>query len=143
MPPVDEKFLKTKIHISRKITLRLLLFVLVVGGAVVFDLCHDQLPQELMKQQQDASEHQVIPAQVYFCNPGSSFKVRSGSDRLCSKILFSIGQDKFLTAFHNHITYHLLKVESLKERSPQKPMVHFRKFVICHHSNTDDVPLIA
>jgi len=129
---------KLKRHISKQIALRLLVFVTLVAGAVIFDLCHDQLPEQLVKHQQDASEPQVDMTQVFCCNPVSSFKIRTGYDRLFSKILFTIGQNKFLSAFHHQEAYHLLKAESLKERSPQNLTVHFRKFIICHHSNSDD-----
>lgn len=123
--------------------LRLLVFVTLVAGAVIFDVCRDQLPEQLVKQQQDASEPQVELSPAFFCNPASSFKIRTGCDRLFSRILFTMGQDKFLTAFHNQEAYHLLKAESLKERSPQNLMVHFRKFIICHHSSSDDNAPIA
>ncbi len=130
--------MKLKRIISKQIALRLLVFVTLVAGAVIFDLCHDQLPEQLVKHQQDAPVTQFDMSQVFFCNPASSFKISTGYDRLFSKILFTIGQDKFLSAFHNQEAYHLLKAESLKERSPQNLMVHFRKFIICHHSSSDD-----
>nr|MBD3622377.1 hypothetical protein [Sunxiuqinia sp.] len=135
--------MKLKRIISKQIALRLLVFITLAAGAVIFDLCHDQLPEQLVKHQQDASEPQVDMSPTYFCNPASSFKIRMGCDRLVSKILFTIGQDRFLTAFHNQEAYHLLKAESLKERSPQNLMVHFRKFIICHHSSSDDNAPIA
>lgn len=138
MRPVDENSLKRKLTISKKFVLRLALFIAVVSSAVIFDMCHDQLPEQLVEQQQDASQHQLDISQVFYYNPVNSFKIRTGSDRLLSKILFAIGHDRFLTAFHNHKAYHILKAESLKERSPQNQMVHFRKFIICHHSTSDD-----
>lgn len=137
------KMVKTKIDISQKFIIRLLLFITVIGGAYVFDLCRDQLPEQLVDHQQDASEHHVDMSHMFFYNPVSGFKIREGSDRLFSKILFAIGQDKFLASFHNHKAYHVLKAESLKERSPGNQMVHFRKFIICHHSSSDDKPGIA
>lgn len=130
--------MKFKRLISKQIALRLLVFLALIAGAVIFDLCHDQLPEQLVKSQQDASEPQIDMSQVFCCNPASSFKIRTGSDRLISKILFTIGQDKFLSAFHHQEVYHLLKAESLNERSPQNLTVHFRKFIICHHSSSDD-----
>lgn len=135
--------MKTKINISRKFVLRMLLFAVVVAGAFVFDMCHKEAPEQLVASQHDASKHHVDMSQVFFYTPVSSFKIRTGNDRLFSKILFTIGQDKFLSAFHNQKTYHLLKAESLKERSPHNLMVHFRKFIICHHFSSDDNPPLA
>jgi len=129
---------KRKINISKKIAWRLLTFIVLVAGAVVVDSLHDQLPEQLVKNQQDASEPQFDISQVFFCNPASSFKIRTGCDRLFSKILFTIGQDKFLTAFHNQKAFHLLKADALKVPLPQNLTVHFRKFMICHHSSSDD-----
>lgn len=116
----------------------MLAFVVLVVGAVVFDSVHDQPTGRLAEHQQDASEPQFELSHVFFYNPASSFKIRTGCDRLLSKILFTIGQDKFLSAFHNQKAFHLLKAESLKVRSPQNLAVHFRKFIICHHASSDD-----
>ena len=137
MRPVDKNTLKRKFNISKKFVLRLLLLLVMVTGAIVFDACHDQLPEQLVEQH-DAGSHQVSVSQVYFCNPVSSYKMRAGIDKFFSKILFTIGQDKFLSAFHNQKAFDLLKSESLKVRSPLNSMVHFRKFIICHHAATDD-----
>ncbi|WP_321287249.1 hypothetical protein [uncultured Sunxiuqinia sp.] len=135
--------MKAKFDISRRFIVRLLLFVLVIGGAYIFDRCHDQLPEQHADQQQDASKHHVNMSQMFVYNSVSSYKIRSGNNCLVSKILFTIGNDKFLAAFHNRKTFHVLKAESLKERSPQNLMVHFRKFMICHHFSSDDTPYIA
>ncbi|MGQ7868222.1 hypothetical protein [Sunxiuqinia sp. sy24] len=143
MRPVDKNLVKLKTHISKEIMLRLLMFIAIVAGAVVFDMCHDQVPEQVVNQTQDTAEHQFDRSQVVFCNPVSSFKLRTGSDRLISKLLFSKGQDRFLSAYHNQKAYHVLKAESLKERSPQNAMIHFLEFMICHHASSDDNPPIA
>jgi hypothetical protein len=113
------------------------MLVVVLAGAVVFDLCHNQEPKQLTTKQSEAGKHK-LDSQVFFYNPGSSFKIRTGTDKLFSKILFTIGQDKFLAAFHNQKAFDLIKSESLKVGSPLNPMVHFRKFIICHHAASDD-----
>ncbi len=123
--------------------LRLVVLMALVAGAVVFDLCHDQLPEQVASQTQDTSEHLFDQSQVAYCNPLSSFKMRTGSDRLISKILFSKGQDRFLSAYHNQKAYHVLKAESLNERLPQSARIHFLEFMICHHASSDDNPPLA
>ncbi len=123
--------------------LRLVVLLALVASAVVFDLCHDQLPEQVASQTQDTSEHLFDQSQVAYCNPLSSFKMRTGSDRLISKILFSKGQDRFLSAYHNQKAYHVLKAESLNERLPQSARIHFLEFMICHHASSDDNPPLA
>ncbi|WP_430973317.1 hypothetical protein [Sunxiuqinia rutila] len=135
--------MKRRTHISKKIMLRLVVLMALVAGAVVFDLCHDQLPEQVASQTQDTSEHLFDQSQVAYCNPLSSFKMRTGSDRLISKILFSKGQDRFLSAYHNQKAYHVLKAESLNERLPQSARIHFLEFMICHHASSDDNPPLA
>ena len=116
---------------------------ILVVGAFVFDACHDQLPKQDLKHQTESNNHQFDINEVYFYNPVSSFKIRTGMDKLLSKILFTVGQDKFLSSFHNQRAFHLMKVEALHVRSPLNPMLHFRKFIICHQCSSDDKPLLA
>jgi len=121
----------------------MLLMVVLVAGAYIFDSCHHQLPKQDLKHHTASNSHRLDINEVYFYNPVSSFKMRTGMDKLLSKILFAVGQDKFLSTFHNQMAYHLMKEESLHLRSPLNPMIHFRKFIICHQSNPDEHPVLS
>lgn len=121
----------------------MLLMVILVAGAYIFDSYHDQMPKKDLKHHTASRNQQIDINEIYFYNPVSSFKIRTGMDKLLSKILFTIGQDKFLSTFHNQLTYHLMKEESLHLRSPLNPMVHFRKFIICHQCTPDDAPSLS
>lgn len=122
--------------------LRLLLLLVVLAGAITFDVCRDQLPVPKAKQENEAGGHQ-LESQFYFYNSASSFKIRTGMTKLFSKFLFTIGQDKFLAAFHNQKAFDLIKAESLKVGSPLNPTIYFRKFIICHHSASADEYLLS
>ena len=118
------------------------MLLLVLTGAMIFDACYDQLPAQLAAHQNEAGKHK-LDSQVYFYNPVSNFKIRTGTDKLFSKILFTIGQNKFLASFHNQKASDLIKAEALKVCDPISPMIYFRKFIICHHSGSEDYYLLS
>lgn len=115
----------------------MLLLLVIVTGAIVFDACRGQLPVELVEHQEDADNHRFDISQVYFYNPVSGFKISAG-DRLFSKFLFAFGHDRFVSAYHNQKISNLLKVEALKVRTPFNLMTHSRKLMISHLSGLDD-----
>lgn len=117
--------------------------MVIIAGAYVFDSCHKEIPTPVTKHQNDKSSHEFGLGEVFFYNPVSSFKIMTGIDKLLSKILFTIGQDRFLSSFHNQKTFHLIKAEAIKVPSPLNPMVYFREFIICHQSSSDDNPPLS
>jgi len=131
-----------KKYISRKLILRLLLFLAVVLSAVLFDTFHEGSVKLVNETHQRSDSHDMQAGRVFFYNPVSSFKIRSGADKLFSGLIFAASRNEFLSEYHNCRTFHLLKKEALQERLPFLMMAHFMKFNSSHHSSPDDDPSI-
>ncbi|MGQ8337562.1 hypothetical protein ACUNWD_13520 [Sunxiuqinia sp. A32] len=132
--------MKKNKNISKAIIFRLVIVFLLFAGAMTFDLCHDQLPDQQNSAQENHSSHNLDATQVFFFNPASSFKLLDHGDKLLTRILYSANQDKFLAMFHNHRIFHSLKEDSLKDFTPFHLMAHFIKFTEIHYSSPDDYP---
>ena len=125
-------------NISRIIILRLAFLLMLLAGAVVFDVYHnDTLAVNEQSQEKTASTNFDV-AQVFYFNSGSSFKLTTRADKLLSCILHTANQDKFLSRFHNYRTFHLLKEESMTDRKPFHLMAHYIEFTSVQYSSPDD-----
>jgi hypothetical protein len=130
-------------YISRKGILRFLAIFTVVLSAALFDALHAG-SEELVDETHQRSESQFMHSNhVFFYNPINYFKIRKGTDKLFSGLLFAATQNEFLTKYHNCRTYHLLKAESFKERLPLVRIIHFMEFNPCHPSGPDDHPSVV
>lgn len=111
---------------------------MLLGGAVVFDVYHDNHSKTARQSQENTTDANIGIAQVFYFNSGSNFKLTTRVDKLLSCILHAANQDKFLSRFHNYRTFHTLKEKSLNDRKPFHLMAHFMKFSRIQYAGTDD-----
>ncbi len=117
----------------------MLLFAAMVLSAVLFDAYHQGTGELLAQQNKNADTAQTISASIEYCvNPGSTFRLISGAEKLFSGLVFSGNSNEFLAAFHNQRSFRLLKAESCKQPNSSLLVSHFHKFNCCHQNNSDD-----
>lgn len=125
-------------NISKLVVLRLAVLLLLLAGAIAFDVCHDDVSDVVEQSQQSTTSTNFDTTQVFYFNQGSNYKLSVRSDKLLSCILYAANQDKFLSRFHNYRTFHSWKEESMKDRKPFHLMAHFMKFSSVQYSSPDD-----
>ena len=130
--------MKVKKTISKIQFHRLVIFLAIILSAVVFDAFHDKPERLIDVTSHQAESHDIQASNVFFFNSVSSFKLRSGVDKLFSGFVFSASQNSFLTQYHSCRNFHLLKAERLDHRLPFILTANFMKFNCCHHSCPED-----
>ena len=121
----------------------MVIFLLIALSAVLFDALHDSSDIKVKNDMHQTSSQQIEASDVLFNNPVSNFKLKTGTDKLLSKLIFTGSRNEFLTQYHNFRTFHLLKAESINKRLPFILTSHFMKFNFCHHSSPDGSSLSA
>lgn len=135
--------MKIRRSISKSFTHRILLFFAVILGAVIFDAFHNEPVSEIDMCNHQTNSHDLQASDIFFFNPVSTFKIRTGVEKLFSGIVFAGSQNEFLKQYHNYRSFHLLKAESLNKWQLFSETAHFMLFNHCHHVSPVDVPAIA
>lgn len=126
-------------YISRKSLYRALLFAVVILSAIVFDHYHSGTEQTAQAANQQPQSSEILISTPEYCvNPGNTFRLLSGADKLFSGLVFAGFRNDLLSAWHNYRSFYLLKAEDLQQSNPFLLAAHFMKFNSCHHSNPDD-----
>ncbi len=117
----------------------MLLCMVVVLSAVLFDAYHQGSPIATKSPASQSESSQSIVSTPEFCvNPVSTFRLIHGADKLLSGLVFTGTNNKLLAESYNNRSYHSLQAESLNRDNFFLLSAHFMKFNCCHHTNPDD-----
>lgn len=129
-----------KKYCSNHLLLRLLLLIVLICSAAVFDMYHSA-------NQKFAGALAKIPVQddlevnkVFFCNQVNTFNLKTPASEFSVRFKLACTQDKFLLKHYNLRTFQLMKAESLHSAYPVFSSYHSLPFNRVLYASPDDIP---
>ena len=136
--------MKSKIKISKKLIIRLVLFATVLGFASLLDTYLEKNPVQIdqpdTKSNHSAEEHGTI---YLFTQATYSFNAKTSVQKTPSRKLFEQSHDKFLQKYHQRRDYQVLKADALTHKVPLFLSYHYLVFRNYFYTVPDDVPLVS
>ncbi|WP_346855504.1 hypothetical protein [uncultured Draconibacterium sp.] len=118
-----------KIEISKKILLRLALFVALIGVAFLFDAYLDKNPAELNTMQAESGKHETRDTGgVYLIAQSSSLTLKTAGEKSVQRKFQIQLHDKFLRKYHQKRNYQVLKAELATQSAPIIQSYHYLVF---------------
>jgi len=133
--------LKLKKYITKKRLIKLAVFLVIAGGAWLFDYYHQGSSSAAGNMEQ--SEAPAGEAFHYFCSPVNTFSLKAPASKQAFKKFQQKNETRFMLLHHSQRLFHLLKAESLQQHGP---CPHFRNLTVfreCHAATPDDQPPLA
>jgi len=127
--------------ISKKLALKLALFVAVIGLASVFDVYFDKNPGELKEIQSDSKENSKDQHSVYFIGQTNSLAAKTSIQKNFNRDSQLKSHDKFMRKFHQLRNHQVLHAEVQTQTTPLIDSYHYLAFKNCFFSEPDDDPL--
>ena len=135
--------MKFKINISKKLVIRLALFVAVIGVATLFDIYFESNQGELNEIQtnskQTANEHGAI----CLFSQTNFFSAKTSVNKNPGRKLFVQSHDKYLQKHHQLRNFQVLKAEAQTKKIPLLLSYHYLGFRDYFFTNPDDEPLTS
>lgn len=118
----------SKIKITRRIVVRLAVFMAIIAAALVLDSYFGNNPEEVKKIQAESQEQSNEQGAVYLITQSSSNTIKTFEDRVYSKHTKPQLHDKFLRSYHSIRNYQVLKAEVVKQTTPLISSYHYLVF---------------
>lgn len=112
------------------------LFVLIMGGAWIFDIYHIESTQFSVETNQDSQADQ---ARLYYCTPMASLNLKAPLQKVLLKKSIQFNVAQHLMLHHSSRAFHILKAEipEFPDKIFDRKLMAFRTY---HFSNPDDLP---
>jgi len=130
--------LKLKIDISKKLLLRLALFVVVVAAALVVDAYFGKNPDELEKIQAESQKQTSEPGRVYLLAQNASLTLKVSVQKSPTRNLKVQLHDKFLRKYHQLRNYQVFNAEVKAHAAPLIQSYHYLVFQNYFFTNPDE-----
>jgi len=132
-----------KKKISKKLILRLAIFIAVIGVASLFDVYfdnhHDQFGETSAESTQDKSEQ----GKVYFVSQANAIGAKTSIQKIPERKLKLRSHDKLIQKYHQLRNNQVLKAETETQTTPLILSYHYLIFKEFFYSGSDDVPLVS
>ena len=128
-----------KKKLTKKIVLRLLLFVAVIGTAAIFDYFFDDDIAAFDKIEAEANNSDT-QNKVYLINQTCSTGVKSIVQFVSDKKPHLKSHDKFIQKYHQRRNYQVLKAEVQTQTTPLISTYHYLAFKKYFFTDPDDDP---
>jgi hypothetical protein len=130
-----------KKKISKKVVLKLALFVAVIGLATLFDHYFDKNTAEAKEIENSASKENQDQKSLIFISQSSNIVVKTTVEKTISRKLQLKSQDKFIQKYYQLRNYQVLKAEVQTQTTPLISTYHYLAFKNYFYSVPDDIPL--
>ncbi|MEZ5106541.1 MAG: hypothetical protein R2757_18715 [Draconibacterium sp.] len=130
--------MKIKKKITKKMWLKLLLFVAVIGTAALFDYFFDDDLAALDEIEANAGSQPGDQNTVYLISQTNSIAVKSNVQAASDKKLQVKSHDKLIQKFHQLRNYQVLKAEVQTQTTPLINTYHYLAFKNYYFSDPDD-----
>ncbi len=120
--------MKIKINSTRKLIIRIAVFMTVITAAFVLDVYFGNNPEELEKIQAESQEQNNEQGTVYLITQTAQNTTKTFEDRVYSKHLRVQLHDKFLRNYHSIRNYQVFKAELVKQTTPLISSYHYLVF---------------
>lgn len=129
--------------ISKKLVLKLLLFVAVIGLAAVFDAYSDKSTEEgkeIRSESKDATNDQHS---VYFIAQSNCVTAKTSVQKNFNRKPQLKSHDKFIRKHHQLRNHQVLKAEVQSQTTPLIDSYHYLAFQNYFFSDPDDYPVFS
>ncbi|MCD6354280.1 MAG: hypothetical protein J7L95_01915 [Prolixibacteraceae bacterium] len=135
--------MKFKIKISKKLIVRLALFVAVIGAANLLDIYFENHPLDIKQAQSKQGHSTNENGTIYFFTQVNLPNAKTPIQKIPTRKLFEKSHNKFLREYHQIRNYQVLKAENKKSKTPLIPAFHYLVFQNYFFTIPDDEPLLS
>ncbi len=132
-----------KKNITKKLVLRLALFVAVIGVATLFDMYFESDAGILEEIQNESAANAGEQGKMYFVSQTNTLNAKTASQKNTGRKLQIKSHDKFIQKYHQLRNYQVLKAEVQTQTAPLILSYHYLIFQNYFFSVPDDEPLIS
>jgi len=132
-----------KKKITKKVVLKLALFVAVIGFASLFDHYFDKNPEEFKEIQSESKANNNNQNTVYLISQTNAVVVKASVQKTLNNKFQLKSHDKFIQKYHQIRNYQVLKAEVQTQTTPLIHSYHYLAFKNYFFSDPDDDPLGA
>lgn len=118
----------SKIKITRRIVVRMAIFMAIIAAALVLDNYFGNNPEEVKKIQAESQEQSSAQGKVYLITQTASNTVKTFEDRCNSRNTKPQLHDKFLRDYHSVRNYQVFKAEVVQQTTPLISSYHYLVF---------------
>lgn len=129
--------------ISKKLVLKLALFVAVIGMAAAFDIYFDKIPEELKEIKSESKDSSKDQHSIYFIGQSNSLAAKTSVQKQCNRDSQLKSHDKFMRKHHQLRNHQVLKAEVQNQTTPLIDSYHYLAFQNYFFSDPDDNPLFS
>lgn len=130
-----------KRKISKKIVLRLALFMAVIGLASLFDIYFENDKVEIVEIEAGSSESEKEKDSILLISQSTNFGAKTSENKTWVRKLQVKSHDKFIQKYYQIRNYQVLKAEVQTQTTPLINSYHYLAFKNYFYSIPDDVPL--
>ncbi|WP_321348446.1 hypothetical protein [uncultured Draconibacterium sp.] len=130
----------SKIKITRKLAVRLAMFLAVISAALILDNYFGNNPEEVEKIQAESQEQSNEQGAVYLITQTAPNTIKTLEDRVTARNSKLQLHDKFLQNYHSIRNYQVLKAEVVMQTTPLISSYHYLVFQN-HVFTPDEDPL--
>ena len=134
--------MKLRKYIAKVWTPKLLLLLVLVAGAVLFDVFHEGSPATAAEQQQSPLSQDLGGSATIVCNPAYDFNLKSQINRLPVRHVVQ-QQSNYLRELHLQKLYHQALAEVNTHPTPTGLTIRFLLSLKCRYSSADSVDPLA
>jgi hypothetical protein len=130
-----------KKKISKKVVLKLALFVAVIGLATLFDHYFDKNSAEVKEIEASSSKENKEQKTILLISQTPNYGIKTLAEKTVSRKLQIKSQDKFIQKYYQIRNYQVLKAEVQTQTAPLINTYHYLAFKNYFYSVPDDIPL--
>lgn len=129
-----------KNKISRKVVLKLAVFVAVIGLATLFDHYFDKNTAEAKEIESRSTKENQEQKSLVFISQSSNIGVKTTVEKTVPRKIQVKSQDKFIQKYYQLRNYQVLKAEVQTQTTPLINTYHYLAFKNYFYSVPDDIP---
>ncbi len=129
-----------KLIITKKLVLRLALFIAVIGAANLFDIYFGNNPDKLDCIQHKPEKHSTEHGTIYLFSQTNPVSAKTLVQKPSNRRIDEQYHDKFLQKFHQKKNYQVLKVDEKKPTTPLFLSYHYLVFRNYYFTVPDEEP---
>ncbi|HPE78258.1 MAG TPA: hypothetical protein PLC80_19350 [Draconibacterium sp.] len=130
-----------KNKISKKVVLKLAVFVAVIGLATLFDHYFDKNTAEAKEIESRSTKENQEQKSLVFISQSSNIGVKTTVEKTVPRKIQVKSQDKFIQKYYQLRNYQVLKAEVQTQTTPLINTYHYLAFKNYFYSVPDDIPL--
>ena len=132
-----------KKKISKKIWMRLAIFVAVIGVATLFDVYFENNSETLKEIEAESTNNTNSQSKIYFVSQTNSFDLKASAEKDAGRKTPFKSHDKFIRKYHQLRNFQVLKAEVKTQTTPLILAYHYLAFRNYFFTHPDDEPPVS